>query len=157
MIHQLKHQEYCDALGTHDNEIESVTISNTMGSGRIHYPNTQNKLQNFQIGTHIIRENHKQHNSFKYYSNQLTKHWNKWLCYTATWAIITLGYNHSIPPIPMIPSFTSCLTMKPDINVGFVSSVLRLFPSMSRTLRSWRETHSLLILLVPNKSNAGTS
>ena len=78
MIHQLKHREYRNALGTHDNEIESVTISDTMGSGRIHHRNAQNKLQSFQIGTHIIRENHKQHNSFKYYSNQLTKHWNKW-------------------------------------------------------------------------------
>ena len=78
MVHQLKHQEYRDALGIHNNEIESVTISNTMGSGKIHYRNAQNKQQNFQIGTHIIRENHKHRNSFQYYSRQLSYYWNKW-------------------------------------------------------------------------------
>ena len=35
----------------------------------------------------------------------------------------------------MTPSFTSCLTMKPDINVGIVSAVLMVLPSDSSTAR----------------------
>ena len=77
ILHQLKHQRYRNSLGINDNPIESLSISETMGSGRICYRNSQNKSKSFQIGTHIIRQNHTDRNSFQYYSNRLNYYWNK--------------------------------------------------------------------------------
>ena len=47
--------------------------------------------------------------------------------------------------------------MKPEMKVGFVSSVPMLSPSAPSTLRSSRLTHSRRISLVPKRSKAGTS
>ena len=77
LIHQLKHQVCRDSLGINDNQIESLHITNTMGSGRIQYKNSKKQDKSFQIGNHIIRENHSTYNSSEHYCNLLKEHWNK--------------------------------------------------------------------------------